>query len=252
MRTHEVVVGTAGWSLPRDTHPEFPSEGTHLSRYAGRFRGVEINSSFYRPHRPATYQRWAGSVPPGFRFAVKVPRTITHEHALTDVDELLDSFLAEAGALGDALGPLLVQLPPSRVFDRAVAVRFFETMRERHAGPVVLEARHPSWFTPEVDVMLAARRVSGVAADPARVSRATAPSGEPGLVYYRLHGSPVMYRSSYDAAYLERLADTLERHRERGAKVWCIFDNTANGAATANALTLDSARHAPLAVAHSR
>jgi uncharacterized protein YecE (DUF72 family) len=249
---HEAMVGTAGWSLPRDTQPEFPAEGTHLARYAGRFRGVEINSSFYRAHRPATYQRWAASVPPGFRFAVKVPRSITHEHALTDVDELLNGFLAEAGALGSALGPLLVQLPPSRVFDRAIAVRFFETLRARHQGPVVLEARHPSWFTPEVDVMLAARQVTGVAADPARVPRAAEPSGEPGLVYYRLHGSPVMYRSSYDASYLQRLAETLERYRERGAAVWCIFDNTANGAATANALTLDSALRAPVAVAHGR
>jgi uncharacterized protein YecE (DUF72 family) len=231
---------------------EFPSEGTHLARYAARFRGVEINSSFYRPHRPATYQRWAASVPPGFRFAVKVPRAITHEHALAGVDALLDAFLAEAGALGDRLGPLLVQLPPSRVFDRTVATRFFDALRDRHAGAVVLEPRHASWFTPAVDVLLAARRIGGVAADPARVPRAAEPSGDPGLVYYRLHGSPVMYRSSYDAAYLQRLAESIERHRECGADVWCIFDNTANGAATANALLLDGAVRPPLALAGTR
>jgi uncharacterized protein YecE (DUF72 family) len=248
MGTNEPVVGTAGWSLPKETQPAFPAEGTGLTRYAARFRGVEINSSFYRPHRPATYQRWAASVPRGFRFAVKVPRAITHEHALAGVDALLDVFFGEAGALGDALGPLLVQLPPSRAFDRAVATRFFDTLRGRHAGPVVLEPRHASWFTPEVDSLLAAHRIGGVAADPARTPRAGEPWGDPGLVYYRLHGSPVMYRSSYDAAYLQALAASIERHRERGADVWCIFDNTANGAATVNALTLEGTLRAPAGV----
>jgi uncharacterized protein YecE (DUF72 family) len=61
-------IGCAGWSLPRDSWPQFPEAGTHLQRYAARFRAAEINSSFYRPHQPATYERWAGSVPPDFRF----------------------------------------------------------------------------------------------------------------------------------------------------------------------------------------
>lgn len=233
------MIGTAGWSLPRTVQTEFPGEGAHLERYAARFRGAEINSSFYRPHRPTTYARWAASVPEGFRFAVKVPRTITHERALADTDALLDAFLAEATSLGAALGPLLVQLPPSRVFTREVVTRFLDALRSRHQGAVVLEPRHPSWFTPEVDVLLAARRVAGVAADPARVPRAAEPTGEPGLVYYRLHGSPEMYRSTYEMPYLQRLAETIGRYRDRGVDVWCMFDNTANGAATTNALDVE-------------
>jgi uncharacterized protein YecE (DUF72 family) len=178
-------------------------------------------------------------VPAGFRFAVKVPRTITHERKLADVDNLLDAFLAEASGLGAALGPLLVQLPPKLEFDRAVAVRFLDALRSRHAGPVVIEPRNASWFTPPVDVLLAARRIGGVAADPARVPRAAEPTGDPGLVYYRLHGSPTIYRSSYDTSYLQRLADAIGGSRRRGAEVWCIFDNTASGAAAANALELE-------------
>ena len=232
-------MGTAGWSLPRAVHPEFPAEGTGLERYAARFGCVEINSSFYRPHRPATYERWAGSVPSGFRFAVKVPRTITHERRLVDADGLLDTFLREIAGLGAALGPLLVQLPPTLQFDRAIATRFFDALRSRHAGPVVIEPRNASWFTPETDVFLAARRIGGVAADPARVPAAAGPTGDPGLVYYRLHGSPVIYRSSYGTAYLRRLADAMDRHRQGGAEAWCIFDNTASGAAAANALELE-------------
>lgn len=239
-----IVIGTAGWSLPKVLHPEFPAEGTGLSRYATRFGGVEINSSFYRPHRPALYERWAASVPPGFRFSVKVPRAITHDRKLADVDDLLDAFLGEVSGLGAALGPLLVQLPPKQEFDRAVASRFFDALRSRHTGPVVIEPRNASWFTPEVDVFLAARRVAGVAADPARVPRAGEPTGEPGMVYYRLHGSPVVYRSSYDASYLQRLAEAIGTSHNRGASVWCIFDNTASGAAAANALALIGMLHA--------
>src|SRR5687768_16375503 len=111
-----VRIGCAGWSLPRDSWPQFPETGTHLQRYAQRLNAVEINSSFYRPHQPATYERWAASVPAGFRFSVKVPKTITHESRLRSCDALLASFLAQATGLGDKLGCLLVQLPPSLAF----------------------------------------------------------------------------------------------------------------------------------------
>ena len=234
-----MIVGTAGWSIPTALAADFPGEGTHLARYARRFRGVEINSSFYRPHRPATYERWAASAAPSFRFAVKMPRTITHEHALSGVDEALPAFLDQARSLGTCLGPLLVQLAPGLAFDRAVASRFFALLRRQHAGEVVLEPRHPSWFSPDVNAMLKDHAVSGVATDPAKVPTAGEPWGDTGLVYYRLHGSPVIYRSSYDDTYLARLAANLHAWRARGASAWCIFDNTARGAAAANALTLD-------------
>src|SRR5437660_1428160 len=83
---------------------------------------------------PAAYGRWAASVPAGFRFAVKVPREITHRRRLADVAELLDRFLAEAGALGDRLGPLLVQLPPRLPFDADVVKAFFIGLRRRFRG----------------------------------------------------------------------------------------------------------------------
>ena len=73
--------------------------GSHLERYGAILDAVEINSSFYRPHRTATYERWAASVPEDFRFAVKVPKAITHERRLKDVGDLLDRFLSEVGGL---------------------------------------------------------------------------------------------------------------------------------------------------------
>jgi uncharacterized protein YecE (DUF72 family) len=232
------LVGCAGWTLPRDVHPAFPAEGTHLQRYAARFPAVEINSSFHRPHRPATYARWAESVPPGFRFCAKLPKTITHQRKLVDADDALATFLAEAAGLGDALACLLVQLPPSLQFDAAAADRFFAVLRDRTGVAAVCEPRHPTWFTADADDLLARWTVARVAADPARVPQAAEPGGWRGLAYYRLHGSPRIYYSAYDAAYLDALAVRIRRDLDAERQVWCIFDNTAAGAAARNALDL--------------
>jgi len=201
---------------------------------------AEINSSFYRSHAPATYRRWAASTPEHFRFAVKVPKRITHEQGLRDADELFARFLDESDGLGDRRGPLLVQLPPSAAFDRVVASCFFAMVRRQYQGPVVCEPRHATWSTaPAIDLMLE-HRVSGVAADPSRVPEAGEPSGWPRLVYFRWHGSPRVYWSSYDTGALARLAARV-RDRVGDADVWCIFDNTASGAAIENAWELQSA-----------
>ena len=231
-------VGCAGWALPRAVQPAFPSEGTHLQRYAARFTAVEINSSFHRPHTPTTYARWAASVPDHFRFSVKTPKAITHERRLTDAESLLGEFLAQVSALGEKLGSLLIQLPPSLALDLATAESFLVSLRGRHTGAVALEPRHPSWFNEEAAGLLEAHRIARVAADPARVPAAGEPGGWAGTVYYRLHGSPRTYYSAYDEAYLRGLAVRLEEAAAGADDVWCIFDNTAMGAATGNALTL--------------
>src|SRR3954454_9883513 len=129
---NEVRVGCAGWSIPKAHASHFPETGSHLGRYAQRFRAVEINSSFYRPHRPSTYARWAAETPEHFEFSVKMPREITHKRRLIDATEPLDHFLAETAELGSKRGPLLVQLPPSLIFrDRAVGT-FFAALRRRY------------------------------------------------------------------------------------------------------------------------
>jgi uncharacterized protein YecE (DUF72 family) len=175
-------------------------------------------------------------VPADFHFAVKVPKTITHGARLVDVGPLLDTFLGEATALGDRLGCLLVQLPPSLAYDAHIAERFLTTLRERHTGSVAMEPRHGSWFTADADAMLVHHRVARVAADPALAPRGGAPGGWPGLVYHRLHGSPRVYYSDYDAPRLDALAEQLRAHAAAGHEAWCIFDNTALDAATGNAL----------------
>ncbi len=232
----DLRVGCAGWSIPHGYADRFPLAGSHLERYAGRFPAVEIDSSFYRTHRPATYERWAGQVPGSFRFAVKVPRQVTHQERLSDPARL-DDFLAGVSALGPKLGPLLLQLPPSLAFDAAKVAAFFSLLRSRFTGILVCEPRHVSWFEPRADRLLAQFEVARVAADPALLPAAAEPGGWAGLLYYRLHGSPRVYYSSYPEDYLDALATRLVAASQL-APVWCIFDNTAAGAATGNALDL--------------
>ena len=233
-----VYIGCAGWNVPRAMEADFPREGAHLERYAARLPAVEIDSSFHRSHRPSTYARWAVSVPSAFRFSVKMPRAVTHQAPLGSCGPELAAFLDDIAPLGARLGCLLAQFPPSLRFDAGAARRFFGQLRERHAGAIAAEPRHPSWFESEADQLLVDLEVARVATDPARVPAAAEPGGWRGLVYYRLHGSPRTYYSSYDRAYLTTLADRLATFVRAGLPVWCIFDNTAVGAAAANARDL--------------
>ncbi len=235
-----LLVGCAGWSLPKAAAAAFPVEGSHLERYAAVFPTVEINSSFYKPHKPETYARWAASVPEDFRFAVKVPRAITHDARLEDVDAQLDRFQGEAGMLGEKLGCLLVQMPPRSGFLDAPARAFFAQLQARFGCSIAFEGRHPTWFAPAATELLREYGVMRVIADPA--------AGQPGLheptslegVYVRLHGVPRIYYSRYSDDEIAAWRARLDHEVAAGRRVWCIFDNTAEGASVPNALALQA------------
>jgi uncharacterized protein YecE (DUF72 family) len=212
-----VRIGTAAWSVPREHAAPFPVAGSHLERYSAVLNAVEINSSFYRPHR-----------------------TTTHERRLKDADDLLTRFLSEVSGLGLKLGPLLVQLPPSLRFEVGVADTFLSGLRRRVEGLLVCEPRHASWFTPDVERLLDELRIARVAADPAPVSGADKPGGWRSVSYYRLHGSPRIYYSAYTPEYLAAIAERIASDAAAAVETWCIFDNTAAFAATGDALTTRS------------
>lgn len=237
-----IRIGCAGWGIASPYRQQFQELGSILERYASRMDIVEINSSFYRPHQPKTYARWAASVPATFRFSVKVPKAITHDHALAGTGPSLDQFLGGCLELGQKLGGLLVQLPPSLAFDARRTNAFFAMLRRRLPDEVAVacEPRHPTWFGPKALTICQRYRVNRAAADPG-------PDQEPGLMqlpsstgrwrYWRLHGSPRMYYSPYSATTLAKLVPAL-RHAAKFSDVWVIFDNTAHGHAMGNAFTL--------------
>jgi uncharacterized protein YecE (DUF72 family) len=235
-----IDIGTAGWSIPRQVADRFPAAGSALERYAARFPVVEINSSFHRPHRPSTWQRWRDSVPQHFRFSVKLPKTITHVRKLADSMEELTAFLDQVRPLGEKLAVLLAQLPPKLEFDTAIAAQFFSDLRGRTSAALACEPRNVTWFTPAAEALLQEWRVARVAADPALCPAAAVPSGWSGLRYWRLHGSPTMYRSSYSDR-IDQLAAVIRSGSVGCASNWCIFDNTASSAAISDALALGAA-----------
>jgi uncharacterized protein YecE (DUF72 family) len=236
-------IGIAGWAVPKEHRDDAPSAdrpvaGSHLERYARRFNAVEINSSFYRSHRRSTYERWAAAVPANFQFAAKLPKTITHVLRLRECGVELDRFLAEVSGLGTKLAVLLVQLPPSLEFEARTACDFFKRIRAEADAHVVCEPRHVSWFEPAVNREMARLKIGRVAADPSLVPGAADPAGDESLVYFRLHGAPKMYYSSYDSECLSQLDRRIRVHAAIGHSVWCVFDNTAESAAWRNALEL--------------
>jgi uncharacterized protein YecE (DUF72 family) len=236
MTLKRIQIGTAGWSIPRLVADRFPAEGTALERYAAEFDVVEINSSFHRSHRATTWERWRDVTPVQFKFAVKLPKEITHKRKLVDSEEFLDDFLGQAGALGPKLAVLLVQLPPSFSFDRAVVESFLRGLRSKTSVPIACEPRHVTWFQSDAETLLKDHEVARVAADPAICPAASQPGPSETLAYWRLHGSPAMYRSAY-AGRLDGYAKTLARSAAE-RETWCIFDNTASSAALPDALAL--------------
>lgn len=231
-------VGVTGWNIPKTAVMAFPIGGTHLQRYAAVLGSVEINSSFYRPHQADTYARWAASVPDDFRFAVKAPRVMTHEHHLQDSEAPMARFAGEVAGLGGKLGCVLLQFPPSLMFDTIAAGAFFALAR-RHFSTVMVacEGRHPTWFSETATQLLRDHGITRVLADP--------PAGQTGphvattkSTYLRLHGVPRTYYSPYGEEDLAWAADIVHGRVKAGHDAWCIFDNTAEGHAASNAVAL--------------
>lgn len=238
-RVPTLRVGCAGWSLPSRDAAGFGEGDSALQRYATRFGLVEINSSFYRPHKPETYARWAQSVPEDFRFSVKMPRAISHECGLKGAAPLLGPFLQAVEQLGERLGALLLQLPPSLPYDGRTASAFFRALRRRTLVPVACEPRHDSWFSDAAEAMMVTHDIARVAADPARCPQAATSGGARHWSYWRWHGRPRMYYSNYAEDALRELAEQARQAAQQGP-AWIILDNTAHGHAVWNALRLQA------------
>jgi uncharacterized protein YecE (DUF72 family) len=229
-----IRIGTAGWSNPPAKRSHRDTDQTHLYYYAMHFSCVEINTSFYRPHRGKTYQRWRDETPASFRFSVKMPRSITHESHLRRCAGEVARFYEDIAALQPKLTAVLVQLPPSLEFERSAVRAFFKTVPQLRGAKLVCEPRHASWFTTAAEALLREAGVSRVAADPVRSTGADIPGGAQRFAYFRWHGTPRMYYSKYSQDQLAAFAATVRKSAAR--EIWCVFDNTARYAAWDDAL----------------
>ncbi|RYV52331.1 DUF72 domain-containing protein [Pengzhenrongella frigida] len=267
----DIRIGISGWRYApwRGTfYPPGLPQAQELEYAARRLSSIEINGTFYALQRPESYRSWCAQTPPGFVFAVKGPRFVTHLRKLAGVDTALANFFASGVlALGDRLGPVLWQLPPTLAYDADRLASFFRLLPrttsqaarlagrhdERLEGrawtetdadrPVrhAIEVRHPSYERPEFVRLVRDHDVALVVADSAgrwpRFEEVTAD-----FVYVRLHGDAELYVSGYDDEALDRWAARLRRWNAgagpAGRDVFVYLDNDAKVRAPFDAMNL--------------
>ena len=228
-------IGTAGWNIPSYLKNSFSQSGTHLQQYAEVFNAVEINSAFYRNHKPETYKKWASCVPDDFRVSVKLHKDFIHTSRFREFGPQLKEVIDSICCLKEKLDVILVQLPPSLDFDYETVQKFITSFRNYYSGGIVWEPRHISWSCTKAMDLLKDYGISKVCADPEPCPSNDALLNNDDCRYYRLHGTPEIYKSRYSPEFIKKLSAKIKSNQQ---KVWCIFDNTTFGYATENALEL--------------
>lgn len=235
--SNRVHVGCSGWVYRhwRGTfYPEGLAQKRWFGRYASEFDTVEINASFYRLPLASTFDKWREQAPPGFRYAVKVNRFITHMKKLLDCEEATDQFIALARPLGPALGPLLYQLPPSlhKNLERLDAFLSRLPTDLEH----VVEFRHRSWYDKDVLALLDRHGAGFVTHDLVGLTSPRWASGR--TAYVRFHGTGGKYRGRYSDEQMDDWAEWLKNQRELGRSAWAYFNNDIGGDAIEDARNL--------------
>jgi uncharacterized protein YecE (DUF72 family) len=240
-----IHIGTSGWNYGdwrgRFYPPDLPAK-QYLGFYARQFRTVEVNYSFYHLPRPSTYENWAAQVPDGFVFAVKASRWITHIRRLEEVEDKWRNFLANATVLGEKLGPILLQFPPSFKANAAALGAFLAATRKPLR--LAFEFRHASWFDPGILELLRHYQAALVVADSERYPQAPALRTGP-FTYLRFHGPAELFASSYSDDQLRAWSSRIKTWLSDGAAVYAYFNNDFHGHALANARTLAGFLDAP-------
>ncbi|MEA3064656.1 MAG: hypothetical protein QOJ27_1102 [Sphingomonadales bacterium] len=232
-----VRIGCSGW-IYRHWRELFYPNGLPQHRwfvhYAETLATVELNTSFYHLPKPETFTKWRDQAPPGFRYAVKAPRFITHMKKLKECAEPVQEFLGRARNLGDAIGPILYQLPPRWALNRERLEDFIALLPGDLAH--VFEFREKSWLSEEVLALLDARGVSFCAHDMPGLATPRWAAGP--VAYVRFHGGTGKYVGRYPDQVLLRWTDWIVDQAGSGRDVWCYFNNDIGGHAIHDALTL--------------
>jgi uncharacterized protein YecE (DUF72 family) len=234
LTAEEIRIGTSGWNYGHWRGCFYPADLPRrdwLAHYQKEFSTVELNASFYRRIRRSTWERWRQQSPEGFVWAVKAHRQITRFTRLRQRKPLRE-FLQSVAALGNRLGVILFQLPPSLKFDATVAKRFFGWLPEdkRYA----IEPRHPSWFSKKPLALLRQHGVALCMAD-CGTRYPSAQKVTADFVYVRFHGREQLYRSRYTLAQLRPWARKLVQWKK---PAFVYFNNDFGGYAVENARML--------------
>ncbi len=232
----EVRVGTSGWNYPHWRGVFYPP-GLPTTRwlgfYAEYFDTVEVNATFYGTPKETTFKKWYEQTPPGFLFALKASRFITHVKRLRQVEEPLKRFYQVISPLREKIGPLLFQLPPSLKYDRQLVADFLALLDKKYL--TAIEIRHQSFHNDEFLALLAEHNVALCLSDTAGRYPSLLEEVTASFVYIRLHGSRTLYRSCYTEEELRGWAEKIKSFRR---PTYVYFDNDSLGWAVPNALRL--------------
>jgi uncharacterized protein YecE (DUF72 family) len=235
---NDIRIGCSGWNYKHWRglfYPEGLPQKRWFDHYSATFDTVEINNSFYRLPTPETFEKWRDQAPPGFCYSVKANRFLTQRKKLKDCAEPLERMMGPFRALGDRLGPILYQLPPSLRINLERLEEFLELVPRDVTN--VFEFRDKSWYVPQTLALLDRYGASFCVHDmrgSASERWATGP-----VAYVRFHGGEGKYWGRYsDEALLGWTDWIVSQARER--PVWCYFNNDIEGHAIHDALTLRS------------
>jgi uncharacterized protein YecE (DUF72 family) len=230
-------IGTSGWHYEHWRNLFYPqklAKTKWLEFYAGNFTTVELNNSFYHLPTEQAFATWYNTTPPDFIFAVKVSRFITHIKRLKNCKEAVDNFTSRAKTLGDKLGPLLYQLPPSMPRSDQALESFLPTLPQglKH----VFEFRHESWLDDGVFEILRKYSVGFCVFDLPAINCPLLATAD--FAYVRFHGSAELYSSSYSDDELARWAEKLANFAQNLKATYIYFNNDTEAFAVKNATTL--------------
>jgi uncharacterized protein YecE (DUF72 family) len=240
-----IHIGTSGWHYKHWRGLFYPpklASKDWLRFYAERLRCVEINSSFYRLPPSMTFAGWSNQTPTTFLFAVKAWRLITHRKRLADCAAAVQSLLTNVQALGEKLGPILFQFPPSFRYNLQRLEDFLPLLPREHR--YAFEFRDPSWHNQTVYALLTEHNAAFCIFELDGFLSPSVCTAD--HVYIRLHGPNGPYRGKYDAGTLQGWAEKLRHWQALGKEVYLFFDNDEAGYAVHNALYVQQLLHTAL------
>lgn len=217
----ELWIGTSGFQYAEwkgNFYPEDLPATKMLPFYAERFSSTEINYTFHRIPAPKTIENWKALTSENFRFAVKAPQKITHWSKLRDCADTLEYFCKVITALGERLGPVLFQLPPTFKKDADVLTSFLRELPEMRAA---FEFRHESWFDDEILALLKSRNIALCIADTDTLATPKKPTADYG--YLRLR------REDYTEGDIARWAEFIREQKANWKDAFAYFKHEEKG-----------------------
>ena len=236
MQQHVINIGTSGWSYKHwhgTFYPEETKTKDQFSYYIKHFNTVEINNTFYTLPKKETFQNWKNNVSDDFTYVVKASRYITHMKKLHDPKQSTAIFLEHAAILGEKLGAILFQLPPSMKADIKILSDFLVQLPTTIR--YVFEFRNSSWYQKNIYHLLQKHNCAFCIYEldghlsPIEITA--------DFVYLRLHGPGKKYQGNYDDKTLNKWARLCEKWLKT-KDVFVYFDNDEKGYAAFNAIRL--------------